>query len=136
MRDPAMGAPSRDRLDTHRRAMRLIATDRAFREQLVTNTSGESRLIVVDWEDSIGEFFNTLHDVGLPSNLVVPLGDDGIWLLSLQESYAHRRFTQPFDLDAPMRDLLMEAMRRGRIAVCPAEATPAAIQLRLFREAS
>ncbi len=90
----------------------------------------------MDWDDTIGEFFDAIDRVKLPSNLVVPFGEEGIWLLNLTVSQAHGRFTDPFDLNAPMRDLLAEAMRRRRIAVCPSEDRPAAIQLQIFRAVS
>ncbi len=136
MTDPTMVAPSRDRMETHEHAMRLIATDPAFREKVAVNDAGDSPLIVMDWDDTLGEFFAAIERVGMPSSLVVPYGDGGVWLLSLVPSMAHSKFTDAIDPAAPLRHLLAEVMQRGSVAVCPAENRPATIHLTLFREAS
>jgi len=131
-----MMVPSPERLETHARAARLMATDAAFRETVVTNADGDSPMIVMDWDDTIRELFDAIARVGLPSNLVVPYGDGGIWLFNCLESQAHSKFTEEADLDAPLGELLREAMRRGQIAISPAADRLATIRLKLFREAS
>lgn len=74
-----------ERLDTARLVGRMMR-DQAFRESLPPAETGEHRVISASLDETLGEVFHRIDDLGLPVTVCVRLGTTGLASLLLSET--------------------------------------------------
>ena len=111
--------------------MRHLA-DPAFIKALSRAKDGSAPVIIASWDDCIRDVARAVDGMGVPSNLVLPRGEAGLWLfrISITEDEG-LSLVRSYGEDTPIRDLIKDVWERGRVTVCVEEPAHAQLELEL-----